>query len=186
MLNDPSADPSRADWLPAERLGQAKIEPGVRSYMIGKGLLTDRLRDVGGGLFSLRLIGQNTALLDATQRGLLQRNDSAGLVREVKMFWRETLWVYAQSLIPDSTLNAHPWLAELGDAALGETLNGISGVERSSYEYAWLVADHPLTARAFLGADIKPSGLWARRYRFTLHGAPLLVQELFFPAIGQV
>ena len=67
-----------------------------------------------------------------------------------------------------------------------QTLNGISGVERSSYEYAWLVADHPLTARAFLGADIKPSGLWARRYRFTLHGAPLLVQELFFPAIGQV
>ena len=40
--------------------------------------------------------------------------------------------------MPDSTLCAHPWLAELGDSALGETLSDLSGVERSSYEYAWL------------------------------------------------
>ncbi len=186
MLNENSAAAARAEWLPAERLGQAKIEPGVRSYMIGKGLLTDRLKDVCGGLFSLRLMQQSTALLDPAQRAILQRNDSAALFREVKMYCREAVWVYAQSVIPDSTLNAHPWLAELGDASLGETLNAISGVERSSYEYAWLAAEHPLTARAFAGADINPSGLWARRYRFTLHGAPLLVQELFFPALGQI
>ena len=43
MLNNISVVAVRVDWLPAEKLGQAKIDAGVRSYMIGKGLLTDRL-----------------------------------------------------------------------------------------------------------------------------------------------
>lgn len=184
MLNDPETAAARADWLPAERLGQASIAGNVRSYMIGAGLLTSRLKEVCGRAFAHRLIDLSTGLLNPQHRTLLN-NDSAGLIREVKMYCRETVWVYAQTIIPDSTLTAHPWLAELGDAALGETLAGISGVERSTYEYAWLPADHPLTARALGDADIKPPGLWARRYRYTLHAAPLLVQELFFPAIGQ-
>ena len=63
---------------------------------------------------------------------------------------------------------------------------GLTGVERSSYEYAWLPAADPLAVRALSGANIAPAGLWTRRYRFTLHCAPLLVQELFFPNVGQV
>lgn len=184
MLNEPETTATRADWLPAERLGQASIAGNVRSYMIGKGLLTHRLKEVCGRAFTLRLVDLSSGLLNPQQRAMLN-NDSAGLIREAKMYCRETVWVYEQSIIPDSTLTAHSWLAELGDAALGETLAGVSGVERSPYEYAWLAVDHPLTARALGDADIKPAGLWARRYRYTLHGAPLLVQELFFPAIGQ-
>lgn len=184
MLNEPSTSASGTEWLPAERLGQASVAGNVRSYMIGKGLLTSRLKEVCGQSFSLRLIDLSTGLLDPQQRAMLN-NDSAGLVREVKMYCRETVWVYAQSIVPDSTLTAHPWLAELGDAALGETLAGISGVDRSPYEYAWLGVGHPLTVRALGDAQIKPAGLWARRYRYKLHAAPILVQELFFPAIGQ-
>lgn len=186
MLNETPVIAGRVDWLPAERLGQAKIDAGVRSWLIGKGLLTQRVKDVCGAAYRLRLIEQNTGLLDAAQRAALLRNDTAGLFREIKMFCRDKVWVYARTIIPDSTLSRHPWLAELGDAALGETLHGISGVERSAYEYAWLPATDPVAARALSGSDIAPAGLWARRYRFTLHGAPLLVQELFFPAIGQV
>ena len=70
--------------------------------------------------------------------------------------------------MPDSTLCAHPWLAELGDSALGETLSDLSGVERSSYEYAWLPVDEAVTARALRDAEIKPAGLWARRSRVSL------------------
>ena len=98
----------------------------------------------------------------------------------------EQVWVFAQTVMPDSTLCAHPWLAELGDSALGETLSDLSGVERSSYEYAWLPAAEPVTARALRDAEIKPAGLWARRSRIALRGAPLLMQELFLPAMGRV
>ena len=86
--------------------------------------------------------------------------------------------------MPDSTLCAHPWLAELGDSALGETLSDLTGIERSSYEYAWLPAQNALTARALREADLKSAGLWARRSRISLRGAPVLVQELFLPALG--
>ena len=95
------------------------------------------------------------------------------------------VWVFEQTVMPDSTLCAHPWLAELGDAALGETLSDLSGVERSSYEYAWLSAEDPVTARALRDAEVKPAGLWARRSRVSLRGAPLLIQELFLPAVGR-
>ena len=68
---------------------------------------------------------------------------------------------------------------------VGETLSDLSGLERSSYEYARLPVEEPVTARALRDAEIKPAGLWARRSRVSLRGAPLLMQELFLPAIGR-
>jgi chorismate-pyruvate lyase len=97
----------------------------------------------------------------------------------------DNVWVFEQTVMPDSTLCAHPWLAELGDAALGETLGDLSAVERSSYEYAWLPAQEAVTARALRDAEVKPAGLWARRSRLALRGAPLLMQELILPAMGR-
>jgi len=103
----------------------------------------------------------------------------------VELSCADQVWVFAQSVIPDATLCAHPWLAELGDSPLGELLATLSGVERSSYEYAWLRADDPLSARALRGADVAPQGLWARRSRILLRGAPLLAQEAFLPSTGR-
>jgi chorismate-pyruvate lyase len=42
-----------------------------------------------------------------------------------------------------------------------------------------------LTARALREAEVKPAGLWARRSRVALRGAPLLMQEVFLPAMGR-
>jgi chorismate-pyruvate lyase len=88
--------------------------------------------------------------------------------------------------LPAERFGAHPWLAELGDSPLGETLSDLSGVERGAYEYAWLPAEDAVTARALRDAEVKPAGLWARRSRVALRGAPLLMQELFLPAMGRV
>jgi chorismate-pyruvate lyase len=101
------------------------------------------------------------------------------------MYRDDQVWVFAQTVTPDSTLCVHPWLAELGDTALDETLDGLSGVERSAYEYAWLPSDDKLTARALREAQVRPAGLWARRSRVALRDAPLLMQEVFLPAMGR-
>ena len=95
------------------------------------------------------------------------------------------VWIFGQTVMPDSTLSLHPWLAELGDTPLDETLIGLSGVDRGPYEYAWLPVDDPLTARALREAEVKPEGLWARRSRVALRGAPLLMQEVFLPGMGR-
>jgi chorismate--pyruvate lyase len=161
------------------------VDAHVRPWLIGKGLLTLRMKAVCGERFALRLVDQWTGLLDAAQRAALNATDNAGLFRDVEMCCGEQVWVFAQTIMPDSTLCAHPWLAELGETALGETLSDLSGLERSSYEYAWLPVKEPVTARALRDAEVRPAGLWARRSRVSLRGAPLLMQELFLPAIGR-
>jgi chorismate-pyruvate lyase len=103
----------------------------------------------------------------------------------VELSYRDTVWVFEQTVMPDSTLCAHPWLAELGESALGETLSELSAVERSSFEYAWLPAAEPVSARALQEAGVEAAGLWARRSRVCLRKAPLLIQELFLPAMGR-
>src|SRR5271165_6766733 len=165
-------------WLPAERLGQFKVDATLRAWLIGRGLITLRMRAACGERFGLRQVEQWTGLLEGTLQSALRVGDSAGLFREVELCCADQVWVFAQTVIPDSTLCVHPWLAELGDASLGETLNELSGLERSAYEFAWLRSDDALTARALRGADL-PSGLWTRRSRLRLRGAPLLVQEVF-------
>ncbi|HUX73418.1 MAG TPA: chorismate lyase [Steroidobacteraceae bacterium] len=173
-----------AGWLPAEQLGQWPVDALLRPWLIAKGLLTLRLRAACGGRFELRLCDQHSGPLSMEHRRYLSSRDNAGLFREVQMSCGGLVWVFAQTIMPDSTLDAHPWLAELGEAALGETLADLSDVRRSSYEYAWLPADEPLAQRALRGVAPRPEGLWARRSRFWLRSAPFMVQELFLPAMG--
>ena len=173
-------------WQPQERLGQLSMDAQLRPWLIGKGLLTQRLKTACGARFALRVVDQWSALLSASHRAALRVEDNAGLFRDVEMCCGDYVWVFGQTIIPDSTLCVHPWLAELGDSALGETLADLSGVERSPYEYAWLPTEEAVTARALRDAEIKPAGLWARRARIAIRVAPLLTQELFLPAMGRV
>jgi chorismate--pyruvate lyase len=172
-------------WHPAERLGQMSVDSNVRPWLIGKDLVTVRMKAICGEHFALRVVDQWSGLLGAGHKAALRSADSDALYRDVEMSHGEHIWVFEQTVMPDSTLSAHPWLAELGDSALGETLGDLSGMQRSFYEYAWLPAAEPVTARALRNAEVKPAGLWARRARLALRGAPLLIQELFLPAMGR-
>jgi len=171
------------EWLPAERLGQLEVDPPLRPWLIGKGLLTRRIREACGERFALRLVHQWTGLLDGALKSSLRVADGAGLFREVELCCGEEPWVFAQTVVPDSTLTLYPWLAELGEASLGETLNELTGVERSSYEYACLPAGEPPGSRS--PGPGESALLWARRSKIRVRGAPLLVQEVFLPGMGR-
>ncbi len=172
------------EWLPAERLGQWSVDPRLRPWLIGKGLLTGRLRAVWGARFELRPGDLWTGLMGAQIRRYLSTEDAAALFREERLCCGDRIAVITQAVIPDSTLDAHPWLAELGDSGLGETLEGLSGVEHSAYEYAWRPAGRAPAARALLGTG--HAGAWARRSRLRLRKAPFAVQELFLPGMGDL
>jgi chorismate--pyruvate lyase len=173
-------------WLPAERLGQLAVDSNIRPWLIGSGLLSARLKAACKERFALRLVDQWSGLLTASQKLGLRSDDNAGLFREIEMTCDDQVWVFAQVLTPDATLCRHPWIAELGDTPLDATLDGLSAMERGAHEYAWLPADDALAGRALRAADLKPKGLWARRVRVALHGAPLLMQEVFLPALGRL
>ena len=178
--------PHSTQWLPAERLGQLDVDPRMRAWLIGKGLISLRMKDACGERYTARLVEQWTGLVSSELKACLKIGDSAALFREVELSCADQVWVFAQSVIPDATLCAHPWLAELGDSPLGELLATLSGVERSSYEYARIPAHDPLAARALRDAEIAPAGLWARRARVQYRRVPLLSHEVFLPSMGRV
>ena len=90
------------------------MDAQLRSWLIGKGLLTLRMKAVCGERFALRLVDQWTGLLGPALQSALGSQDNAGMFRDVEMFRGDQVWVFEQTVMPDSTLCAHPWLAEFG------------------------------------------------------------------------
>ena len=167
-------------WVPLEAC--AALAPAwLVPWLAEPGLLTARVRAAGGSATQFRLLRLEPAPLRPDLRARLQVGDETGLFREIEFACDGVRWVYAQSVFPDTTLARYPWLRELGGSPLGEALQRVEDVVREPLEYAELPAEHPLARLA------APDGgsLWARRAVYRLAGAPIIVQEVFLPALGR-
>jgi chorismate--pyruvate lyase len=76
-------------------------------------------------------------------------------------------------------------LGGLGHRPLGAMLFTHPLVERRPLRFKSMRAQHPLYRSAAASGPM-PHTLWARRSLFYLHGAPLLVTEVFLPGILQL
>jgi chorismate--pyruvate lyase len=171
-------------WLPGPRLLRG-VPAGVAAWLTDAGLLTDRIQAASGAPASVRVVAEQLGFLSAEQQALLEAPAASCFVRQVELLGRGQPWVFAESLIPDHTLELHPWLAELGDSSLGATLAGIAGISRGPFEFAPLPAAHPLAASALARQRAAPEVVWARRSWFALRGRRLLVQEVFLGGPGR-
>lgn len=107
------------------------------------------------------------------------------VVREVLLRNGAAPLVYAHSVIPRPGL-AGPWvgLAGLGNRPLGATLFANPRIRRQPLEFKRLDRRHPLCRRALPYLSTAPTAtLWARRSLFSLERHPILVTEIFLPAI---
>lgn len=170
-------------WIPDAELLRG-VPDAVAGWLTEPGLLTARVRRLSGERCALRIVDQRVGRLTAGQQALLQAPVPACFVREIELLAGTVPWVFAQTLVPDATLELHPWLAELGESPLGETLADIAQVTRGPLEYATLPAMHPLAMAALADVDEEPDFLWARRSWLAIRGRRLLVQEVFLPEIG--
>lgn len=107
------------------------------------------------------------------------------LVREVLLRCGEVPIVFAHSVAPIASIHG-PWraLAGLGNRPLGEALFLNPRIQRESLSYRCLDARHPLYLAAAANITNAPRQLWARRARYLLDGAPLLVSEIFLPGLS--
>lgn len=132
--------------------------------------------------------------------------------REVFLYADGKPVVFAHSTCrADDLCGAWKAMRGLGNRSLGSLLFSHPLVVRQPLHFKALRAQHPLVGRALarqssvgrhpqgVGRDCKglkpqqhthnpdlqsvPDALWARRSLFTLHGAPLLVTEVFLPEI---
>lgn len=92
--------------------------------------------------------------------------------------------VFAHSACHEGDLRG-AWRAMqgLGSRSLGSLLFAHPQVVRHPLHYAALRPHHPLYQSAVSAIGSRPERLWARRSLFNLHGAPLLVTEVFLPEI---
>jgi len=163
---------------------QLEVEGNVRPWLIGKGLLSTRVKSRAAN--GTRGGWSNSGAAGCRPR----RSWSSGAGRR-RLFPRRRNGPRRAGVGVRSNRDAGfhvvpaSWLAELGDTPLDEMLDGLSGIDRSVHEYAWLPADDPLSQRALRTPASRPRGV-ARRSRIALRGAPLLLQELFLPTVGLV
>jgi chorismate--pyruvate lyase len=157
--------------------------PAFVPWLAEPGLLTARVRAAAGAATQFRMLRLESAPLLPALQARLAVDDEAGLVREIEFACAGVRWIFAQSVFPASTVDRYPWLRDLGESPLGEALRRVGDVVREPLEYAELAADHPL---ARLAHPAGGSALWARRAVYRLAGAPIIVQEVFLPALGQL
>lgn len=107
------------------------------------------------------------------------------LVREVLLHLDETPVVFAQTEIPISTLTEEQIaLSEIGNSSLGKLLFNDPSMLRGQIEVTSFKANSPLHDFCQSINQATNETLWARRSLFYINNKPLLVSELFLPALG--
>jgi chorismate--pyruvate lyase len=161
-------------------LGAADYAPWLRDH----GSLTRRIQQ-RCDTFTVRPVRSGLARVAYDEAALLGLPpDRYAFSREVFLYADASPVVFAHSACAHEHLRG-AWgaLSGLGNRSLGTLLFSHPLVERQPLHFRYLRPHHPLykSAAAVLGDT--PARLWARRSLFHLHGAPLLVTEVFLPEI---
>ena len=107
-----------------------------------------------------------------------------GWIRQVQLLCDGMPWVFARTVVPVTTLSgAQQQLARLGDRPLGAFLFADPGMQRGPVELACIRKEQAMFSEASSGLKRKPAEVWGRRSVFRVGGKPLLVAELFLPAV---
>ena len=138
-------------------------------WLAAAGLLQDRIGAEAGEPARVHVVEERVGFLTEEQRELLKAPADSCFQRRIELRAAGRVWVYAETLVPDHTLEAHPWLADLGERGLGETLSWRHDVERGPLEVASLPSDHLLAARALQSAGVSADALWARRAWYSIN-----------------
>lgn len=160
------SDPELQPWLHDHGSLTRRIQQRCREFAV---------QPVRSGL--ARIAYEEAALLEIRPRCLAYS-------REVFLYADGQPVVFAHSACARRHLRgAWAALGGLGNTPLGAMLFSHPLVERRPLRFKALRSHHPLYRRiaGLMGA---PDLLWARRSLFYLHGAPLLVTEVFLPGIA--
>ena len=176
------------NWIAGRQLRLSQVPADTYDWLSDQGSLTARIRRTCAGSFRVRVRHQGRATpLYSEGRLLGMRQGGAAIVREVELLCDEVPWVFARTVIPVTSLRGRARrLTMLGTRPLGEVLFADPRTQRLVMEMARLNPRHSLFHAATVSLETEPNELWGRRTLFRLDGSPLLVNELFLPAVGTV
>lgn len=155
--------------------------PGrVEDWLAEPGSLTARVRARCEENFRFNVIDErhedNVIVFDDVGAGKI-------FCREITLGCGDTPLVFARTRIPALTLDAHPWLGELGNRPLGSRLFDEPGYMRGRFFIARLQRGDALYD--YIDNRVMPviGVLWARRARIELKGKPFEICECFLPGL---
>ncbi len=120
--------------------------------------------------------------LENERQALGMRRGALAWVRQVHLLCAGRPWVFARTVIPAATLHGgQRSLVRLGERPLGAMLFANRSVRRGPMEIAAIAAGSPLHRMALGGG--RRTRIWGRRSLFFFGARPLLVSEIFLPAL---
>jgi chorismate--pyruvate lyase len=161
-----------------------RIPRDVRHWLSDRGSLTRRLRSSCAS-FRVQPVATGLARPNRDELGVLRlRAGARAYVREVQLICDGTAVVFAHSVLPVASLRGG-WngVTRLGTRPLGDALFNNPRIRRRPLQYCCLGPRHPLHRGVQRHLLVGGARLWARRSLFCLRGHPLLVTEVFLPAI---
>jgi chorismate--pyruvate lyase len=161
-------------WRDGRRYRSNAMPAPLRPWLFAEGSLTQRLLDLSAGDFRVQVLAQRWQRPQLHEARLLDLDPAAlTLVREVILFGRGQPWVYARSILPESTLTGDlRRLRKLQNSSLGALLFTFAQLRRQPFELAYCAT----------ASQYDNSGLWGRRSRFEVDARALIVSEFFLPA----
>ena len=154
----------------------------LAAWLSAGGSLTAHIRRVGHD-FRVRKLAQYCAAV-LPDESLLLGVSRGVTVREVLLMEGNVPLVFAHSVVVQRHTHG-PWRAirGLGSRPLAELLFADRSVLRHPLRYKAIAAVDPLGRRILKALPQTQFPLWARRSAFYSDGVPLLVTEVFLPAI---
>ncbi len=156
------------------------LTPDIFALLAHRGSLTQRFKEVMGVTPRLTRLKQKREFLPVEEREFLPVcAREYALVREIKMSKGTADWMFARTVIPNSTLSGPAKrIGNLKDQPIGKILFGRNGAQRMSLQLE-LTSQFP---EGLLNLGVKPEHpLWKRQSIFQFDSGPILVTELFLP-----
>lgn len=146
-----------------------------RRWLLDRGSLTQHLVEASRGHFRVDVVRQLWGRPSRSEARALNIDPRQRvLIREVRLLGHDQPWVFARTIIPASTLTGKQRkLNGLGCRSLGSVLFSDPTMKRGPLQVSRLTQS---------SGEIT----WARRSLFYLANKPLLVTEVFLPALQQV
>lgn len=172
------------DWFCSDLNRENIKTKSVINWITSESSLTVRIKELGIA-FSVEVLSQTQGDIPPAIKHKLNCDDNSGMYREVLLKQGDTPLIYAQTIIPDSTISGtESMLAELGNQSLGQVLFQSPQAIRSNIEFT------EVEKKSHLGEFIEQqlaqpitSPCYIRRSVFHLNQKPLLVNECFLPAL---
>ena len=167
-------------WRPRPVCADARLHP----WLVDRGSLTRRIQ-LRCATFRLNVLSQRMARVRRDEYAAIGAPAGARcVVREVSLHCGPRPLVFAHSVVaPRALQGAWRMLSALGARPLGAALFADPRIQRYPLRFRQLNGADALYRRACELLEAAPRLLWARRSLFVLRGSPLLVTEVFLPAI---